>query len=282
MAFEIFKVGGQLITDCATLKRVTKEIIEDYSKQNTRYLELRSTPKVIGQIETKEQYVLAILEAIAEMSSQLPRVKVGYIVSVNRASDPALAVEAVDLASKLRETEHGRFLVGIELSGDPRKGSFADFKDQFKRAQELGIKVTLHCAETADQKAESQDMIDFKPDRLGHCCFLTKEQIKQTVDMNIPVEICPTSNVSATQCGLAQFLKHAQEFTRLDHNVIICCDDTLLFNTNLSMELFEFCKSFKIYDKEKIKQLLVRNVDAIFLDDPEFKQSLKDEILSKY
>lgn len=114
-------------------------------------------------------------------------------------------------------------------------------------------------------------MIDFNPDRLGHCCFLTKEQIKQTVDMNIPVEICPTSNVSTTHSGLAQFLKHAQEYNRLDHNVIICCDDTLLYNTNLSMELFEYCKSFRIYDKEKIKQLLIKNVDAIFLDDPEFK-----------
>lgn len=40
-------------------------------------------------------------------------------------------------------------------------------------------------------------MIDFKPDRLGHCCFLTKDQIKQVVDLEIPVEICPTSNVAA-------------------------------------------------------------------------------------
>ena len=52
-AFEIFKVGDQLITDSQTLKRVTKEIIEDYAKQNTRYLELRSTPKIVGKIGSK-------------------------------------------------------------------------------------------------------------------------------------------------------------------------------------------------------------------------------------
>jgi adenosine deaminase len=33
---------------------MTMEVIEDYSKQNTRYLELRSTPKKIGSIESKE------------------------------------------------------------------------------------------------------------------------------------------------------------------------------------------------------------------------------------
>ena len=31
-AFEIFKVGSQLITNTETLKRVTKEIIEDYAR----------------------------------------------------------------------------------------------------------------------------------------------------------------------------------------------------------------------------------------------------------
>jgi adenosine deaminase len=63
-AFEIFKVGSQLITDPQTLKRVTKEIIEDYNKQNCRYLELRSTPKQIGKIESKEMYIDCVIEAI--------------------------------------------------------------------------------------------------------------------------------------------------------------------------------------------------------------------------
>ena len=85
------------------------------------------------------------------------------------------------------------------------------------------------------------------------------------------MELCPTSNVCATQCGLVQFLEHMKHFNSLDHNLVICCDDTLLFNTNLSMELFEYCKASGLFEKEKIKQLLTRNVDAIFLDDSEFK-----------
>lgn len=64
--------------------------------------------------------------------------------------------------------------------------------------------------------------------------------------------------------------------------MIVCCDDTLLFNTNLSMELFEFCKARNMFEKEKIKDLLIRNVDAIFLNDMDFKQSLKNEINDKY
>jgi len=63
--------------------------------------------------------------------------------------------------------------VGIELSGDPRKGDFNDYIELFEKARsERGIKITLHCAETEEQASEAQKMIDFKPDRLGHCCFL--------------------------------------------------------------------------------------------------------------
>ena len=98
-AFEIFKVGDQLITDTQTLKRVTKEVIEDYSKQNTRYLELRSTPKIVGKIQSKEEYINTIIEAIKEMSEEIPTIKVRYLISVNRTR-PETVEETVDLLLK--------------------------------------------------------------------------------------------------------------------------------------------------------------------------------------
>ena len=85
-AFEIFKIGSQLITDIDTLKYVTSEIIQDYSKQNTRYLELRSTPKSVGSITSKEDYINAVLEAMSEMEQSIPQIKVAYLVSINRAN----------------------------------------------------------------------------------------------------------------------------------------------------------------------------------------------------
>jgi len=84
--------------------------------------------------------------------------------------------------------------------------------------------------------------------------------------MNIPVEVCPSSNVASTQCSLASFLPHIKEFQNYNQNMVICCDDTLLFNTNLSMELFEFAKAVEKYDLDALKSQLIRNIDAIFYD----------------
>ena len=64
--------------------------------------------------------------------------------------------------------------------------------------------------------------------------------------------------------------------------MVVCCDDTLLFSTNLSMELFEFCKATQMTEPADIKKWLCKNFDAMFLDDPSFKVKLVAEIEGKY
>lgn len=102
------------------------------------------------------------------------------------------------------------------------------------------------------------------------------------VDLGIPVEICPTSNVAATQCGIPSFLPHLKYFKEHpEANLVICCDDTFLFNTNLSMELFEFAKAMDL-TSDQVKDLLVKSISAIFFMDDDFKESLKNEIMNRY
>ena len=167
-AFEFFRINAQLVTDLKTLQRVTYEIIEDYEKQNTRYLELRSSPKAYGD-KTKADCIRALLEVFESAETDFPNIKVRLLVSINRTSSLESAQETLALVKEIES----RFIVGVELSGDPRDGSFATFEADLRSfREETGMKVSLHCAETEEQKAESQSMIDFAPDRLGHCCYL--------------------------------------------------------------------------------------------------------------
>lgn len=108
-------------------------------------------------------------------------------------------------------------------------------------------------------------MIECKPDRLGHCCFLTAEQLRLVNELCIPVEVCPTSNLAVVKDAnnIVSLLPHLQQLHKLQHNFIVCTDDTMLFSTNLSTELFEYAKGFNV-SSEDLKALLVRNVDAIF------------------
>ena len=93
----------------------------------------------------------------------------------------------------------------------------------------------------------------------------TREQIHQVKLLGIPVEVCPSSNLACVLSAerIVNKMAHLIELVEIDHNIIICCDDTMLFSTNLSSEMFEFANGFQVSSSE-LKARLLQNVDAIF------------------
>lgn len=92
----------------------------------------------MGEIASKEEYLETVIEAIQEMKEERKNIKVCFLVSVNRAQPAETATEAVELLIKYREkaaaANEDPIVVGLELSGDPRVGSFSTFRPEFERA----------------------------------------------------------------------------------------------------------------------------------------------------
>ncbi|KAF4650304.1 hypothetical protein FOL47_001259, partial [Perkinsus chesapeaki] len=62
--------------------------------------------------------------------------------------------------------------VGIDLAGNPIKGDARDFMPLLERARGHGLKITTHIAELPDKDDETDAILKFKPDRLGHALWL--------------------------------------------------------------------------------------------------------------
>ena len=149
--FEIFAEIGKCVTDLDALKRIVREALEDFARENVIYLELRSTPKILyvdhsqaqlgqnGKKCTKREYVEVILDAMhafeeaehkryeeekneEDLESYLIRLpmKCRYIVSVNRADSVDDAMTHAELAVQLAK-EGNKHVVGLDLSGSPLK-----------------------------------------------------------------------------------------------------------------------------------------------------------------
>lgn len=95
--------------------------------------------------------------------------------------------------------------------------------------------------------------------------------------MQIPVEVCPTSNLATVKeaRNLVMFLPHLKQLHELKANFTICTDDTMLFSTNISTELFEYSKAFDVSSLE-LKDLMLKGVNSIF--DESCKEWLGDSI----
>lgn len=64
-------------------------------------------------------------------------------------------------------------VVGVDLSGDPSKGKFTDFKHIYEKARVAGLGLALHCAEIDDEN-EILERLKFMntSDRIGHGTFI--------------------------------------------------------------------------------------------------------------
>jgi hypothetical protein len=69
-----------------------------------------------------------------------------------------------------------------------------------------------------------------------------------------------------TQCGVTALLSYIHGFYAITHNLIICCDDTRYFGTNISNELIDLDKAVKRTIRN-LKTQPERSVDAIFASD---------------
>ncbi|XP_057421351.1 N6-mAMP deaminase-like isoform X2 [Lotus japonicus] len=218
--FKLFDVIHILTTDHTSVKRIAKEVVEDFASENVVYLELRTTPKKNDSLGmSKRSYIEAVLEGLRAVSSvdvaftpyseeltslsnpvlsvtndicngsMRKKIFVRLLLSIDRRETAEAAMETVMLALEMRSFG----VVGIDLSGNPAVGEWITYLQALRFAREQGLYVTLHCGEVPNSK-EIHDMLDFLPHRIGHACFFDEEHWIKLKSSNIPVELCLTSN----------------------------------------------------------------------------------------
>ena len=230
------------------------QVLDDFASENVRYLELRTTPRALADADA-EGYVRTVLEAFAEHEAgggggeaaargarPRPRLVPRLLLSADRSAGAAAALATVRLAAALRARDaHGArtYLVGVDFSGNPTKGSFAACAAAFGEARAAGLLVAAHVAEV-DDADDTTAVLDFGADRLGHALRLTRAHRAAIRAARTPVEICPTSNCKTLGLGRRVGLR-AHPTLRFwlarGHPVSINTDDAGVFATSASREL---------------------------------------------
>ncbi|KAJ7164742.1 adenosine deaminase-like protein [Mycena crocata] len=230
--FGLFPAIYALTSTPAALARAARGVLSAFLDGDTpqcTYLELRSTPRTTASM-TRKEYV----ETVVEEVEQYPAAKAALIVSVNRTMSEEEVAECIGIARSLKA--QGRRIVGVDLCGDPLAGDMDTFAKHFVDAKSDGLGVTLHIAETAkNTSADTLQLLDFKPDRLGHATFLDDRAKALVLKNKTPIEICLTSNLLCKTVGSLD-QHHIRYYLAQNHPFLICTDDTLPFQTSLLAE----------------------------------------------
>ncbi|KAI5105401.1 adenosine deaminase-like protein, partial [Silurus meridionalis] len=276
--FQVFKVIHQLVDSQEDILMVAKAVIEEFAADGVKYLELRSTPREETKTGlSKRSYIETVLEAIHQCKQEEVDIDVRFLVSVDRRNGHEVAMETVKLAEDFMLSSDG-VVVGLDLSGDPTVSHGKDLLPALQRARNCGLKLALHMSEVPSQKEESELLLALPPDRIGHGTFLHPEVggsdglVDKVCKMNIPLELCLTSNVKG-QTVPSYDKHHFQYWYKRQHPCVPCTDDKGVFCTDLSQEYHLAASTFGL-NQEAVWALSQQAIQCSFAPEA-LKQKLE-------
>jgi adenosine deaminase len=268
--FRTFAKIHEAIRTPKILNWVTTQVIEDFWSDNVIYLELRTTPKMIHEIPSKDVYMKNVVDAIIDSQKKFPIV-VKLLVSIDRKLSVLEADENVTLALNWSE-KYPDIVVGMDLSGDPRKGTFDSLIPSLQRAKDKGLKLTLHLPEVVNVP-EAEQMLNFRPHRVGHAVNIhpelggTEKLWEMLLHSKIPVEVCLSSNF-LTNISNSMEEHHVKHLYDNGIPFAICTDDSGVFCTTLSNEFQHSVNALRL-SRDELKTLSLKSIDYSFASSEE-------------
>jgi len=163
-------------------------------------------------------------------------------------------------------------IVGIGIGGDERRGPAEPFKDLFAEARAAGLRLTAHAGENAGPES-IWAALNIGAERLGHALTAQYDDELMAVlaERQIPVELCPSSNV-ATGCCRAMAEHPLRRYFDSGLMVTLNSDDPPMFGTDLLREYMLAHEEFG-FTLEHLRELAGNSIEASFLA-PERKINL--------
>lgn len=107
--------------------------------------------------------------------------------------DPMIATTVLDYA--LQGREYG--VIGIGLGGNETDAPPEPFRNVFQQAKQMGLRSIPHAGETEGANSVWGAIKELQADRICHGVRSIEDTslVKELVERQIPLDICPTSNV---------------------------------------------------------------------------------------
>jgi adenosine deaminase len=253
------------------------DLTYDYLKQSAEvgviYTEMMYSPdhaEKVSQIPSIE-HLVAINEAINKAKIDFDIIGKIIITGVRH-----FGVEACEKVATHATEVDLPCVVGFGLGGDEIHYPPELFAKAYEIAAYGGLKKTIHAGEFGDAKSMQTAIKTCKVNRIGHgvAAILCPNTIAMLKDLNIPLEICPSSNI---KLGLFPSIdKHPiKKLLELSVEISINSDDPPFMNTEIGREYDLVQKSFHL-DNEEINNITRMAIKHAFIDD-----ALKAKLLKK-
>ena len=185
-----------------------------------------------------------IATAVRSGLDQAGAVEVGLIVDLVRDTGPEKCMNTLD---QVIEVAGVAGIVGITIGGSEHAFPAGLFVDVYRRADAAGLGLTAHAGEAAGPDSVWSALQDLGVSRIGHGVRSVEDPdlVKYLVEHQIPLEVCPTSNI---RTGVVESWDSHPVFELIERGarVTINSDDPLFFGSSVAGDLRSIASSIDL------------------------------------
>jgi adenosine deaminase len=275
---EVYLSISNCVRTADDIELIARQFLEAQAEQNIRYSEVTFTAfthHLQKGLAFDEQ--LAALNRARHWAQATLGVGMGIVIDIPRIIDAKDGEMVADWAiSGMGDGVVAFGLGGPEVGNPPEK-----FAEAFRRAQAAGLPSVPHAGETEGPASIWGALRTLHAVRIGHGvrCLEDPELVTELRDRQIPLEVCPTSNVclgvvpSVAEHPLPELMTEGLYIT-------VNSDDPPMFNTSLTNEYLTVMGAFRL-NADRVEELVLNAVRAAFLN-PADRQRLENEFMREF
>ena len=258
---EIWIWKNKFIREYEDFTFLSDAVFKDLVKQNIKYAEIFISPSEFRN--TLE--IQKIIEAISKSIIGNTEIRVNLIVDLVRNLGPQNAMKTLYEINEVKNLG----IIGIGLGGQEMEYPPELFTDVYEMARKFGFKTTAHAGEAAGPESIWGAILKLKVDRIGHGTKAVKdpELLNYLADNQIPVELCPLSNLRTKVIGSIK--EHpVKTFIDMGIPVSINTDDPKMFGNSLDEEYQILKDCFNFSDRD-IYNIIINSIRTTWLEENE-------------
>ena len=249
-----YKICMQLIRSAEDFALVVYESGRDMMNQNIRYREMYVSIYQHLHLFEKNLHLHDVFDGL-RMGCQKARddfdVEMQWIFGIPRNRhfsgdnprifDATIATAVLDYASQGQA--HG--VIGIGLGGNESGAPPGPFRNVFEQAKQMGLRSIPHAGETEGANSVRGAIKELQADRICHGVRSIEDinVVKELVDRQIPLDICPTSNIRLNI--YPSMSQHPfRELDELGVKITINSDDPSIIGSSLCDEYMTVAREF--------------------------------------
>lgn len=272
-----FEIARSCFVNKEAIEELTYTVCIDASRENIKLLELRYSPDYIATpIGYKFDVIMESILNGVKRAEKESDITVGIIIICTRDLGIESARRTLDFALSCKDE-----IIGVDLAGDEAAYPPDIFAKYFKSVKDKGLKVTVHSGEVSGPENILTSLNYLGATRIGHGVQIVHNSdiMEKVIELNIPLELCPTSNYITKAVNKLE--EHPLKFL-YDRGVkvTINSDDPGIFGIDLTNE-YLVCIDKLGFSINEIKQTILNSLDSSFINE-EKKLKIKDKYFKDF